>query len=227
MDTCTFDQNFNRNFSKNRCHKRQFPRSSNWARALDLTIVLLALPLWGPVVAILTLITMLDGGPAIFRHPRIGRSKAQFNCLKLRTMVPHADELLETLKFIDKDLAKHWNDNQKLSEDPRLTRFGRVLRRTSLDELPQLINVVRGEMSLVGPRPITPDQLPEYLASGGSISTHNRPGLTGLWQVYARADTRLCNRARYDRILDRALSPGLYLKLIIKTIPAMLLARGA
>ena len=166
-------------------------------RALDVALCLLALPVWLPLVAALALMVRRDGGPAFFGHRRVGRNRRAFTCWKLRSMVPDAEARLRALVQSDPRSAQDWAAGCKLSDDPRVTRFGRFLRRTSLDELPQLWNVLRGDMSLVGPRPVTSDELVRYGAAvGGYLAV--RPGLTGLWQVSGRNALCYAQRVALD-----------------------------
>ena len=139
-----------------------------------------------PVFAIITLLVSLDGGPVIFGHTRIGAGGSTFRCLKFRSMVTDAEVVLQRLLATDPVAAAEWTATQKLRNDPRVTRIGRVLRATSLDELPQLLNVIRLDMSLVGPRPITLAEVSRYR---NHINYYflTRPGITGLWQISGRS----------------------------------------
>lgn len=167
-------------------------------RAFDLTVVVLTAPLWAPVLGLLALAVRLTSrGPAIYRHVRVGRGGRPIGCLKLRTMVRDADARLATLLASDAALAEEFAHTQKLKHDPRVTRLGHVLRKTSLDELPQLINVLRGEMSLVGPRPITKEEMRRY-GQYMPIVLSARPGMTGLWQVSGRNDVSYATRVALD-----------------------------
>ncbi|RMD88924.1 MAG: sugar transferase [Alphaproteobacteria bacterium] len=166
-------------------------------RRLDIAGVLLMAPLALPLIAVLWLLVRLDGGPGFFGHWRVGRDGRAFRCWKLRSMVPDAEARLEALLASDPLLRAEWRAGFKLTRDPRVTRLGRFLRKTSLDELPQLWNVLRGEMSLVGPRPVPRAELAAY---GGYAWAYLecRPGLTGLWQVSGRNDTSYEERIRLD-----------------------------
>jgi len=166
-------------------------------RVLDLGFVLALLPLALPLMAILALTIRRDGGPAFFGHARIGRHGRTFRCWKLRTMVPDAEAALAAHLAADRDAAAEWARDYKLTDDPRVTRLGRFLRRTSLDELPQLLNVARGDMSVVGPRPVTVAELSKY--DGFSwVYLAVKPGLTGLWQVSGRNDVDYAARVALD-----------------------------
>jgi lipopolysaccharide/colanic/teichoic acid biosynthesis glycosyltransferase len=173
-------------------------RRARWPkRALDLALSASTLVALSPFLVGVALLVRLDGGPVLFRHKRVGQHGRAFGCLKFRTMVPNAEEVLA--RILEQDPARHkaWEETCKLKDDPRVTRIGRFLRETSLDELPQLVNVLTGSMSVVGPRPIVEAEcprygefLPYYLAS--------KPGITGLWQVSGRSDTTYAERVLLD-----------------------------
>ncbi|MEJ5199277.1 MAG: sugar transferase, partial [Anaerolineae bacterium] len=183
----------------------------------------LGLVLLGPLLLILGLVVRLDSpGPALYRRRVMGRGGTQFDAFKLRTMYVDGDAILAQRP----DLWAQWQRDQKLHDDPRITRVGRWLRRYSLDELPQLINVLRGEMSLVGPRMFAAVELPRYGEHAAEI-LGVRPGITGLWQVSGRADLPHEERARLDLQYVRTRSFWLDLKLLLLTVPAVLRARGA
>ena len=154
-------------------------------RAFDLAFALALLPLLLPVIIIVAIATRLDGGPAFFVHRRVGRGGEQFGCLKIRTMRIDAEEYLQKYLFQNPDTAEAWQQNYKLKDDPRITKIGKFLRKTSLDELPQIFNVIRGEMAFVGPRPVTATELELYGPAKVAYSA-GRPGITGTWQVSGR-----------------------------------------
>lgn len=195
-------------------------RDPDLIRGLDITFALIALVLLSPVLALIALgVRAQDGGAAVFRQQRIGRDGRMFDCLKFRSMRIDAESRLSAL------VGGEWNTARKLRNDPRVTRFGRILRTTSLDELPQLINVLRGEMSLVGPRPIVVDETMRYgrrLADYCAV----RPGLTGLWQVSGRNDVPYPRRVAMDVWLVRNLTVRVYLAILAHTIPAVLSRKG-
>jgi undecaprenyl-phosphate galactose phosphotransferase len=149
------------------------------------------------MAAIALKLRLVDKGPVLFAHARVGRDGETFRCLKFRSMVPNAKEALERLLASDPAARAEWERDYKLKDDPRITPFGRLLRRTSLDELPQLINVVRGDMSLVGPRPVVPAELDRY-GEARVYYLQVRPGLTGLWQVSGRNDVDYERRVALD-----------------------------
>lgn len=195
-------------------------------RTFDFTFALLAIILLAPLfAAVIVLIRLYDGGPAIYRHPRIGRNGRTFDCLKFRTMVLDADKVLMQHLAINEAAAAEWTATRKLKDDPRITPLGRVLRRTSVDELPQLINIVKGEMSLVGPRPIVFDEVVHY---GPYITDYcrARPGLTGLWQVSGRNDIVYHERVKLDCHYVAHWSVRLDFVIIVRTVPTVLSAHG-
>lgn len=167
-------------------------------RLLDLTIAATALVILLPLlIAVALLIRLTSGGPVIFAHRRVGFQGITFPCLKFRTMVLNADEVFARHLAENPEAAAEWQRRQKLRDDPRVTSVGRFLRKTSIDELPQLINVLRGEMSCVGPRPITLDELDRYGDKARDYLA-TRPGLTGLWQVAGRSTTEFSTRVALD-----------------------------
>jgi exopolysaccharide production protein ExoY len=170
-------------------------------------------------------IRMTTKGPIFFRHERVGRNRKKFECLKFRTMVVDGDEILR--RFINDNPAARaeWNATRKLRRDPRVTRLGRFLRVTSLDELPQLWNIVKGDMSFVGPRPIVEDEIARYGAAIGHYY-RARPGLTGPWQISGR-NVSYDARVAFDKDYVQSWSFRGDLIIIIKTVPVVLLSRGA
>jgi lipopolysaccharide/colanic/teichoic acid biosynthesis glycosyltransferase len=161
-------------------------------------------------------------GPIIYRRRVMGVNNRQFDAFKFRTMRVDGDEILANSAELQQEL----NTNRKLKSDPRITRLGGTLRKLSLDELPQLFNVLRYEMSLVGPRMIHPDEMIEYNQWGMNLLTV-RPGITGLWQVSGRSDLSYADRVRLDMQYIRNWSIWLDLQLLVQTVPAVLRSRGA
>ncbi|WP_323764788.1 sugar transferase [Marinovum sp.] len=194
-------------------------------RCLDLGLAVLLLPLLVPVIALLWLAIRCDGGPGFFAHRRIGRHGRSFPCWKLRTMAPDADAQLAQALADDPLAAREWARGFKLRRDPRVTRLGRHLRRLSLDELPQIWNVLRGEMSLVGPRPITAGEL-AYYADDRLSYLAQKPGVTGLWQVEGRLDGCYRKRVALDRRYRTEQSLPLDLWLIWRTAGLVLAPTG-
>lgn len=166
-------------------------------RFFDLAFALLILPIVAPAILILWILARRDGGTGFFGHIRIGRGGTAFKCWKVRTMAADSERLLREHLASNPDAAKEWNRNRKLSDDPRITRVGKFLRRTSLDELPQIWNVLKGEMSFVGPRPIVRTELPLYGRDAEQYLAV-RPGITGLWQVSGRNDIDYDERVSLD-----------------------------
>jgi exopolysaccharide production protein ExoY len=199
--------------------KRRTPAAS---RFIDIVAAGMLCIVLFPVMAVIALyLVLLERGPVFFGHRRIGLDGKPFACLKFRTMCVDADRRLAQLLASDENMLREWTSNQKLLRDPRVTRFGRILRNTSLDELPQLLNVLRGEMSLVGPRPIVPDELRRY-GRYGALYTSVRPGLTGLWQVTRSSRTTYRRRVATDVHYVRNRTLALDLKILLATIPVVL-----
>ncbi|HSF64003.1 MAG TPA: sugar transferase [Paracoccaceae bacterium] len=199
------------------------PYRRRFKRLLDVAAVVLAAPIVLPIVAGLALAVRQDGGGAFYSQPRIGRGGHTFRIWKLRTMVPDADARLAAHLAADPAARAEWAATQKLRDDPRVTPVGRLLRRTSLDELPQLWNVLRGDMSLVGPRPMMPDQLRLY---PGTAYFRLRPGITGSWQVSARNQSTFAARADYDATYDRDLSLATDAAILLRTVGVVLRGTG-
>jgi lipopolysaccharide/colanic/teichoic acid biosynthesis glycosyltransferase len=196
-------------------------------RACDIVLAALALILLLPAMALIALILFIqDGRPILFSHRRIGRGSKEFSCLKFRTMKRDAEKRLADLLQNCEASRQEWEANQKLKNDPRVTKFGHFLRRSSLDELPQLFNVLRGEMSLVGPRPIVRAEIPRY-ADAYAYYASVRPGVTGLWQINGRNDTSYSERVRLDVQYVRTGTFKTDLIILIKTIAIVLLGRGS
>jgi Undecaprenyl-phosphate galactose phosphotransferase WbaP len=178
------------------------------------------------VLLIVILIKLESRGPVLYRHSRIGRGGSTIEVLKFRSMVVDGDWVLRQYLVQHPELALEWKRNQKLRNDPRVTRIGKFLRRTSLDELPQLWNVLKGEMSMVGPRPIVQSEVDRY-GECFSLYTQVTPGLTGLWQVSRRNDTSYSERVEMDAYYVRNWSVWLDLYLVARTASVVLEGRGA
>jgi exopolysaccharide production protein ExoY len=192
-------------------------------RLLDVVFVLAASPAVLFILMFATLAVAADGGKPFYTQPRIGKNGKVFRMWKLRSMVPNAEQALEKHLSSDLEAAKEWAVYQKLKKDPRITRVGRLIRKTSLDELPQLWNVLRGDMSIVGPRPMMVDQVVLY---PGTAYYALRPGVTGSWQVSERNNSTFEDRARFDSDYLRELSLWTDTKILFKTIPAVLKSTG-
>lgn len=192
-------------------------RYARMKRGLDVTLGLCFSPLFLLLIALVWALVRLDGGPGFFGHVRVGRGGKCFKCWKIRTMVPNADLALRDVLRRDPNAAEEWARDRKLTRDPRITWVGGFLRRSSLDELPQLWNVLRGEMSLVGPRPITPEELPRYSVHRADYCSV-RPGLTGLWQVSGRSELSYQDRVALDVSYLQNMSLASDLLILLKTV---------
>ncbi len=191
-------------------------------RVIDLALASVVLFLLSPLlVLIASLIWVTAGHPIFFAHTRIGQNGRIFRCYKFCTMVPNADQILNRYLADDDAARKEWSLAHKLAKDPRITSLGRLLRKSSLDELPQLINVIRGEMSCVGPRPVVPNELDRYGALKAEYLIA-RPGMTGLWQISGRSTLAYEERVALDCHYVRNWSLWTDLKILWKTIPAMM-----
>jgi exopolysaccharide production protein ExoY len=194
---------------------------------LDICVAGLALVLLAPIMLLIcVLIRLSDGGPVLYKQPRIGAGRRPFNCLKFRSMVLNADSILTSYLEQNPKARAEWETSQKLSADPRVTRIGLFLRRTSLDELPQLFNVVMCDMSLVGPRPVTTAELPRY---GNHVAFYLcvRPGVTGLWQISGRSECTYTERVLLDVQYVRQWRLSTDFLILIRTIPVVLYQRGS
>jgi lipopolysaccharide/colanic/teichoic acid biosynthesis glycosyltransferase len=193
-------------------------------RLFDITIAslvcFLSLPL---LILAVALIAATSPGPVIYRQQRYGQNGRTFVLYKFRTMVRNADVILENSPALRAEFARQW----KLDHDPRITRIGRWLRISSIDELPQLFNVLRGEMSIVGPRPVQPKEISDWYRDLGLVVFSVKPGLTGLWQVMGRSSTTYDERIALDLEYLRRRSLWFDLQLLLRTIPAVLLRHGA
>lgn len=196
-------------------------------RAMDITIAAAALILAAPFFLVVSLMVRADGGPAFYAHPRVGRGGRIFGCLKFRSMVVDSQARLDALLAADPAARAEWDATRKLKNDPRITRIGRFLRATSLDELPQLINVLRGEMAVVGPRPVTPAELDRYYGAAAAHYLTVRPGITGLWQVSGRSETSYDQRVALDVAYVSQPSLLADIRILLKTPVAVLSRRGA
>jgi lipopolysaccharide/colanic/teichoic acid biosynthesis glycosyltransferase/cellulose synthase/poly-beta-1,6-N-acetylglucosamine synthase-like glycosyltransferase len=195
-------------------------------RAFDLVGAGLLVVVFGPLMLVLAMLARRDGGPALFAHTRIGAGGKPFRCLKFRTMRVDAERMLSDLLSADPVAREEWTRTFKLRHDPRVTPFGEFLRRTSLDELPQLFNVLRGDMSLVGPRPIVADEVAFY-DRFYPFYTECRPGITGLWQVSGRSDVDYARRVALDRDYVATWSVVKDVAILLRTPATVLRRRGA
>jgi Undecaprenyl-phosphate galactose phosphotransferase WbaP len=193
---------------------------------MDVVLAAMLLILAAPLFLAIVVVSRLDGGPIFFSHGRVGAGGRAFRCLKFRTMMVDSDQVLRDALARDSVLADEWQRTRKLTCDPRVTPFGSFLRRTSLDELPQLINVLRRDMSLVGPRPIVESEIPLY---GENIAQYyaTRPGLTGLWQVCGRSTTSYARRVQLDVWYVNNWTIWHDVVVLLKTVPVVLGRQGA
>ena len=195
-------------------------------RVIDIIGSLALLVLFSPLFLVVALMVSLDGGPVFYRHKRIGRDGKPFGCLKFRTMILGAEACLNEYLSYHPEQRREWEQDQKLAFDPRVTAIGNVLRRLSLDELPQLVNVLVGEMSLVGPRPVTEGELKHYGAAASAYLAV-RPGLTGLWQVSGRNDVSYATRVAMDEAYVRNFSLWNDIVILLRTPGVVLSKKGA
>ncbi len=202
---------------------RKGPYEVGLKRLFDILVVLATLPFTAPLIAILAVFVARDGGKAFYLQDRIGRGGEKYQIWKLRTMVPDADRQLKEYLSRNGDAAAEWHRTQKLKHDPRITAVGKFLRKSSLDELPQLWNVLLGDMSLVGPRPMLPEQQDMY---PGRAYYLQRPGITGSWQVSERNESSFACRARFDTDYVANISFTNDVKLLLATCKVVVKGTG-
>ncbi len=190
---------------------------------LDVSLILLTAPFVIPVVVIMALLVALDGRNPFYSQLRVGKNGKHFRMWKIRTMVPDADRMLESYLASNAEARAEWEATQKLKNDPRITLMGRLLRKTSMDELPQLWNVLTGTMSLVGPRPMMVDQEKYYY---GRSYYNLRPGITGLWQISDRNEGNFVGRVHFDDTYDRVLSLKTDLFILLRTVAVVIRGTG-
>ena len=196
-------------------------------RTMDILLVILGGLIISPILLIISMMLFVDTkGSILFGHVRIGKNGEKFLAWKFRTMVKDADKKLELYLNTNPEIREEWEASHKLKDDPRVTRLGKILRRYSLDELPQLINVIKGEMSLVGPRPIVEDEVHHY---GDLFDPYTwvLPGITGMWQVSGRSDTTYITRVHLDEYYVRNWSVWLDIYILVHTVSVVLLKKGA
>lgn len=199
------------------------PYRNGFKRLLDVTAIVIALPVVMPVMAAITGAILLDGGRPFYSQPRVGRGGKSFRMWKFRTMIRDAEAHLERHLSEDAAARAEWDATQKLRNDPRITRLGNILRRCSMDELPQLWNVLRGDMSLVGPRPMMESQRCLYPGKG---YYELRPGITGSWQTAGRNRTTFEARASFDDAYARDVSLVCDLRILLRTVGTVLACTG-
>lgn len=210
-----------------------FPTASSQScklkRAFDVCFSACLLLLATPLLAVIALVIKIeDRGPILYRHRRIGKRGCAFDCLKFRTMHTDADKHLQTILKQDPEARQEWGRIFKLKNDPRITRFGKVLRRTSLDELPQFINVLRNDMSVVGPRPVTKEELRDYYGQLAHVYCSQKPGITGPWQIGDRHDIQ-SYQERVQQDVEYILSRSFFLdlRIVARTVLRLLNGHGA
>lgn len=211
-----------------RSDKRLLSRNGFVKRLMDIAIAIMALAFLLPVMIFAAIaVKLTSSGPVLYKQTRIGRNSRLFSMYKFRTMRTDSDVILENLLSTCPVSAAEWNKYQKLQNDPRVTLAGRFLRKSSIDELPQLLNVLNGTMSIVGQRPLLANQLETYGIEALSQYARHRPGITGLWQVSGRNQLPFEARASLDIDYARNWSLGYDLALLVKTVPVVLFSRGA
>jgi len=196
-------------------------------RSLDFLGSFLALFCLTPLFLILAILVKLDGGPVFFRHRRVGYKGKEFDCLKFRTMKVNNSHILAEYLVLHPEAAQEWKQTRKLKKDPRVTRVGRILRPLSLDELPQLVNVLLGHMAIVGPRPVTQEELNEHYVLFEDCYKSVRPGITGVWQISGRSNLSYSSRVMMDVNYAQRHTLARDLCILIRTPAAVLTRRGA
>jgi lipopolysaccharide/colanic/teichoic acid biosynthesis glycosyltransferase len=166
-------------------------------RSFDILGALSIAIICSPIILTIAITIRLSGSPVLFSHQRVGKDRKMFPCYKFRSMVPDAEQVLQELLRSNPEILREWRESHKLRDDPRITKFGAFLRRSSMDELPQLWNVLKGDMSLVGPRPIVEDELERY-GNKAMIFMSVKPGMTGLWQILGRSNVTYARRVSLD-----------------------------
>ena len=200
----------------------------NMKRIFDLSLTILGGICIFPLLILIYILILQSGRPAIFKHNRIGKDGKSFPCFKFRTMFIDADIRLQQLLTDHPELRQEWESSFKLADDPRITAIGKFLRKTSLDELPQLLNVLRGEMSLVGPRPILQEELDKfYTDEERKLYYSTTPGITGLWQVMGRSDLDYPTRVKLDMEYISKQSLWFDICILVKTVWVVLHRKGA
>lgn len=203
---------------------KSLPRA--YKRGFDILFSIICLFMLSPVFIILYILVTRDGGPAFYGHERIGRDGKKFKCLKFRSMAVNSQELLKEILDKDPNARLEWEQTFKLKHDPRITKVGHFLRKTSLDELPQLVNIIKGEMSTVGPRPVTQQELKMY-DKFIEYYLMSKPGLTGLWQVSGRSDVDYDTRVQMDTSYVKNWSFFRDILIVLKTVIVVLKKDGA
>ena len=208
-------------------HNLTFKGNLFLKRLLDISIILFFSPIWLPVMIILAFLTKITSrGPIFYGHKRVGKNGKVLKCWKFRSMCVNSQEILEKILATDPVRREEWEKDRKFIDDPRVTKFGKFLRKTSLDELPQLFNVLTGEMSLIGPRPVTEPELVKYGKYKDYVLSVS-PGLSGMWQVSGRSDTGYEERISFDSYYIQNWSIWLDIWILIKTVWVVVKGKGA
>ncbi len=208
-------------------HNLTFEHNLFFKRCLDLLVITISLPFVLPIFAILCLLIKLTSkGPIFYGHPRIGKNGKPFKCWKFRSMCINSQEILKEILENNPQMRAEWEKDHKFVNDPRVTKFGKFLRKTSLDELPQLINIFLGQMSLVGPRPVTEEELNKYGELKDYVLSVS-PGLSGMWQVSGRSDTGYEERISLDSFYIQNWSIWLDIWILLKTVWVVIKRKGA
>lgn len=211
--------NARRDFS----YRERGPYRRGCKRALDILVVMLAAPFVLPFVLVLAVMVARDGGSPFYKQDRVGKGGRVFRMWKLRSMVVDADARMAAHLAADPEAKREWDATQKLKKDPRITRFGRFLRKSSMDELPQLWNVLIGDMSLVGPRPMMVNQKSLYPSTA---YYELRPGITGYWQTAGRNKTTFAARAYFDSAYEEDLSFATDVAVLLRTFDVVVKGTG-
>ena len=179
-----------------------------------------------PVILIVAINIRLSGQPVVFSHQRVGRRRKMFPCYKFRSMIPDAEQVLQKMLHSNPEILREWRENHKLRDDPRITKFGEFLRKSSLDELPQLWNVMKGDMSLIGPRPVVEDELERY-GNKAKFYMSVKPGMTGLWQIMGRNNVTYSRRVSLDTLYVRKQGILLDAWILFRTLVVVIKRVGA
>lgn len=197
-------------------------------RCIDVAGALIFFFLFGGVyLAVWGGVLLTTGRPGIYRHRRVGLGGQEFDCLKFRSMLPNSDAILAELLISDSDAKAEWEENFKLKNDPRVTKFGRFIRKTSLDELPQFWNVLRGDMSLVGPRPVVRKELDGFYGKSAEVYHKVKPGITGPWQIGGRSNLSYPERIALDCWYANSWTVAGDFKILWKTVKVVLTGHGS
>lgn len=208
-------------------HNLTKPISLFWKRVIDIFLLLISSPITVPLVLIVSLAVKISSpGPIFYGHKRTGKNGNEFKCWKFRSMVIDADKQLEKILAENPEMRAEWEKDRKFTNDPRVTKIGKFLRKTSIDEIPQFFNVLTGEMSFIGPRPVTEPELAKY-GSKAEFILSVQPGLSGMWQISGRSDTGYEERVTLDSYYIQNWSVWLDIWIIIKTIYVVLRGKGA